>query len=365
MNGMHWTRWGVMGILVMGMTLWNAAIPSALAQVEITPEIRAACEQFEPGLREIALDVIVSEIVANPDGPEAKGVESAAVAIHEAHQTVADLPVSDQATLEATLTQNGVDPAAAQALAAGAQKTLTEMKAAFSGGDPVKADALAKAFQAECQTRGVDPSVFGTGRGETGGMTFDSILGGRDVTDVALKVHFETAVQEALRGVGPEGAGVAAQMREVMASMVASGVNPSEVMRGGTGEVATPPKEVLDAMSSTDRAMFEAWKSGDTATMEAAYRESAMHAGMEHGMSPESIQREFGQMEFYREMESHMTVADKEAMMKEGMDPRAETSGHSETTTTTSSTDYEDGHGVCPEGTVHQEGVAQGPGHCL
>lgn len=327
MNGMILRSVAV--FLMVGLAFWGPAIPSVFAQLEITPEIRAACEQFEPGIREIALTEIVPEIEANPEGQEARTVEASAATIHEANQTVADLQVPDQATLEATLTQNtGVDPAVAKALAADAQKTLTEMKAAFSAGDPIKADALAKAFQAECQARGVDPSAFGAGK-EAGGMTSDRFLAGRDVMETALKAHFETALREVFQS-GMEGAAPAG-MREMMEQMRVAGINPSEVMHGGAGEMGAPPKEVLDAMSTTDKAMFEAWKSGDTATLETAYRESAMKAGMEAGMSHEAMQREMGQMEFYREMEARMTPDQRETMMREVVS-RSESSGFSETT---------------------------------
>ncbi|GEM_PF-6741208 len=378
MNGMILRSVAV--FLMMGLAFWGPALPSAFAQLEITPEIRQACEQFEPEIREIALTEIVPEIEADPEGQEARIVEASAATIHEANQAVADLPVPDQAALEATLTQNaGVDPVVAQALAADAQKALTEMKAAFSAGDPIKADALAKAFQAECQTRGVDPSAFGAGK-EAGGMTTDRLLGGRDVTETALKAHFETAMREVFQG-GTEG-GAAAGMREMMEKMRVSGVNPGEVMRGGeAGEMGTPPKEMLDAMSTTEKAMFEAWKSGDTATLEKMHMEGAMKAGMEAGMSPERIAAEMGQMKEMMGMEAKMAPDQREAMMREmtseqrevmmkEMDPRSESSGFSETTFVAQGggggtpAAYGDGHAVCPDGTVHQPGVEQGPGHC-
>lgn len=372
--------------------MWGPGLPLALAQVEVDftdPQLDAACRAefatLSPDLAKECTNILETcQAAEEPDAsPEAKaeaeGVTATVEAIHGATETIKQVLADSDAVATATvaaLTDNGVPPAVVATTEAQLKDALAKAKESLQGGATL--GDVAKYLE-DCQKALADCSGYLGGKdfkeifttsGGTGELRTADFCGAvldpsqRDVIAGCMEAHFKGTVQEVLRGAGPEGVGVADQMREVMASMMASGVNPSEVMRGGTGEMATPPKEVLDAMSPTDRAMFEAWKSGDTATMEAAYREAAMKAGMEAGMTPEGVQHEMATMEFYREMEASMTPEQKEVMMKE-LDPRTESSGTSETTATKATTDYADGHGVCPDGTTHQGGVEQGPGHCL
>lgn len=331
MNGMIWIRKGVAGVLVMGMALWNAAIPAALAQVEITPEIREACQGFEPGLREIALNEIVPAIEAEPEGSEARVVETTAVAIHEATVTAQEALVNPDAVATETvaaLAANGVPSDVAASVEAQLKDALTKARDALAKGGTLE-DA-SKYFET-CQKAMADCSgylggkdfkeIFAAGAGFDRpelstfcGAVFDPSQ--RDGFQAVMEAHFAASMQEMMTQGGGMEAGA---MRGMMEQMAAAGINPAEVMAHGGGEFHGPSPEAMAAMTPEQRAGYEAWKSGDVAKMQ----EMAMHdskAAMEkYGMSPEMVAKEMATME---------------AHMKEmaTMDPRSETSGSVETT---------------------------------
>ena len=298
---------GMSGMLAVGLALWSPGVPFARAQVEVTPEVREACSEFEPELREVALSEVLPAIESEPDGQEARLVEVAAQAIHEAGATSAELPIPDANELVNKLTRGGVDPATATQLAADTQRALSEVKAAFAAGDPGKAEKLAHSFQEECVARGVDPSVFGTGR-ETGGITFDRVLASRDVVEEAMKAHFEAAYQEAVLRGGPEG--MVGPPREVMEQMMAAGINPAEVFHGGAGEVPTMDPKMLENMTPEQRAGYETWKSGDFAALHDIQMNDAMKAMADAGMSPEAMATEMDKMATMHDIESQWKDAD-------------------------------------------------------
>jgi ElaB/YqjD/DUF883 family membrane-anchored ribosome-binding protein len=361
-------------ILVLGLGVWGPAVPSALAQVEITPAVREACEGFEPGLREIALNEIVPAIEAEPEGSEARVVETTAVAIAETTQTVTELLSDPDQVATQTVTalkDNGVPANVASGVERQLKDALAKAHETLAkGGTLEEASKYFESCQkamADCQgyLGGKDfKEIFTAGgvgfdRPELGafcGTVFDPSQ--RDAFQATLEGHFAASFQEAaLRGPteGPVLSGE--MMRGMMEQMMACGVNPADVMR----DISAPPKEVLDAMSGAEKTMFEAWQRGDFAALEAMHVEAAMRAGMEAGMSPEMM----GELSSH--MAEMMTLTNEAAMMERYAPsstsdaPRTETSGTAEATAQR----YADGHTVCGAGTTHAEGVAEGVGHCL
>ena len=343
---MAFIRRVLVGLLVVGMGLCNSALPMALAQVEITPEVREACQQFAPEIRDIAVSEILPAIEAEPEGQEAKRVETTAVAIHETTETTKQALANPEvlaAGTVAALKENGVPANVAATVEAQMKDALTKAREALQTGgsleDASKYFEVCQRAMADCQgyLGGKDfKEIFAAGgagfdRPEMGafaGVVFDPSQ--RDTFEAAMKAHFETTFNEAaLRG-GTEGFGPSPEMmRGMMEQMAAAGINPSEVFHGGAGEFMGPSKEVLDAMTPEQRAGYEAWKSGDFTALEAMQTEAAMKMGMEAGMTPEAMAQEITHMQ---------EMATMETMYKEMvvMDPRTESSGSSTTTFETS-----------------------------
>lgn len=225
----------LVGFLAVGLAV-GGPMPLAVAQIEVTPEIRQACEKFDPEIREIALNDVVPKLEESnkPDAsPEAKaeaqGIERTATTIHRAaSETVANLAVPDRAALEQTLTQRGgVTAPVAQEMAQKAQTAMQEAKAAFAAGEPLKAEAVLTSFQHECRVRyQVDPSVLGGSARDSHAMTFDRIaFGAPDVIGHATECHM---AGESLRQAGVEFHGAppsAEQARDIIAGM---NVSPDE-----------------------------------------------------------------------------------------------------------------------------------------
>lgn len=371
MNGMILRSVAV--FLMMGLAFWGPAIPSAFAQLEITPEIRAACEQFEPEIREIALTEIVPAIEAEPEGSEARAVETAAVAIAEAGQATQEVLANPDALVNSTVTalqSNGVPADVVAGVQAQLETALKGASQALSSGGTV--EDVAKYFEAcqkamgECSgyLGGKDlKEIFGAGgagfdRPEMAAFcakAFDP--GQRDGFGAVMEAHFSASMGEMMA----QGGGMDA-MRSMMEQMGATGINPAEMMAHTGGEFHGPSPEAMAAMSETDKTMFEAWQKGDFAQIEAAQIDAARAGAEAAGMDPAAAAREISHM---REM---MTMKDVEAMYREytanemtgGDVPRTESSGYSET----QEQKYADGHAHCPAGTTHVGGVPEGPGHC-
>lgn len=362
----------IAGGLAVGLTLCGPGTPAVFAQVEITPEIREACQQFEPELREIALTEVVPKLEesARPDAsPEAKAeaevVETTATAIHEAtettKQTLSDPEAVARQAVE-TLAKSGVPPEVASKVEAQMREALARVSETLRGGGTL--DDAAKYFES-CQRAIGECSPYLGGRdikevltaGSVGGPDRSEIrslefLGSvadptqRDLVGGCLEAHY----REVMLGGGMETLG--APPVEMFREMQLCGVNPVEVFRGGHELPAIDPR-AIEHMSPEEKAMFDAWQKGDLATIETHMRDMAVKAGLEHGMSPETIAHEIATMEaFYRE---GTTTPTSDA-------PRTETSG---TSVTTFENHYADGHPVCPAGRTHAAGVpGDNPGHC-
>lgn len=298
MNGMIYRT--VAMSVVLGLALWGPGVPLVLAQVEITPEIREACQQFEPELRDIALNEIVPAIEAEPEGTEAKVVETAAVAIAEATQATQDVLANPEAVVNSTvaaLRSNGVPADVATGVQTQLQDALSKASAALNSGGTV-ADA-AKYFEI-CQKAMADcggylggkdfKEIFAAGgagfdRPEIGifcGTVFDPSQ--RDGFQAAMEASFKSSMEMALRG-GTEGLG-SSDMRAMMEKMASVGMNPAEMMTHSGGEFHGASPEAMAAMSPEQRTAMEAqFKATETQFREmGAQMETQMKEMGEHPM---------------------------------------------------------------------------------
>ena len=342
-------------VLIAGLAVWGPGTPVALAQVEITPEIREACQQFEPALRDIALTEVVPKLeeAAQPDASEAAKaeatiVETAAVAIREATETAKkalENPEQVAKTAIETLAKSGVPPEVATRVEQQMRDALAKASETLKGGGGL--EEAAKYFES-CKTAMAECSNYlggkeirevlaaagpaGLDRGEFRSLEFVGTVvdpGTRDVIEGCIKAHFEATFREA--GSSPE------MMKDMMEKMMATGLNPREMQLGGPGEFHGPSPEAIAAMSPGEKQMFEAWKSGDMDKLMEAHMTDAMKAGIEHGMSPESIAHEMATMEaMYREVGTHTPTSDA---------PRTESSGFSETQF--ENFQFSEGHRAC------------------
>jgi len=286
-------------VLIAGLAVWGPGTPVALAQVEITPEIREACQQFEPALRDIALTEVVPKLeeAAQPDASEAAKaeatiVETAAVAIHGASKTAAQLPTPDVATLQEALAQQaGVAAPVAQELAQRAHSAMEQCKTLLGAGDPVQAEAVLKSFQDECRTLGIDPAVLGGAR--EGALTFDRVAfdPAGDFARRCLEVH---TASEVLQRAGVEFTGAPPDPAEVAKMIEAMNVSPEQ-----KAEMVKMAEAYTDycrdgnfdkmrevAMSNAREAYEQAMREGVTMTPEMAQR---MAAEMGHTMDPRTM----------------------------------------------------------------------------
>lgn len=342
MSGIIWIRKGIAGGLVMGMALWNAAIP-ALAQ--LTPEVVHDCREainadptIDPAVREICnaeiLPALEETATSDSPSPEAQAVtqevETAAVAIAEATQATQEILANPDAMVRGTVTalqSSGVPADVVAGVQAQLETALKGASQALNSGGTV--EDVAKYFEA-CQKAMADCSgylggkdfkeVFAAGgagfdRPEIGafcGTVFDPSQ--RDGFQAVMEAHFSASVQEMMT----QGGGMEA-MRGMMEQMAASGINPAEMMAHSGAEFHGPSPEAMAAMTSEQRAGYEAWKSGDVAKMQEMVMHDSKAAMEKYGMSPETIAKEMATME------AHM----KEMVT---MDPRTDSSGATETT---------------------------------
>lgn len=346
MNGMRWIRQGVVGVLVTGMTLWNAAIPAALAQIE--PHVIDQCRDviandpaIDPAVRDICLTEVlprVEEASAEGDtaSPEARAelqvVETTAVAIHEATVTAQEALADPDAVATETvavLAANGVPPDVAAGVETQLKDALAKASETLRAGgtleDASKYLEICQRAMADCSgyLGGKDfKEIFAAGgagfdRPELGtfcGVAFDPSQ--RDGFQAVMEAHFSASVQEMMT----QGGGMEANaMRGMMEQMAASGINPAEMMAHSGAEFHGPSPEAMAAMTPEQRAGYEAWKSGDVAKMQEMVMHDSKAAMEKYGMSPETIAKEMATME---------------AHMKEmaTMDPRTDSSGATETT---------------------------------
>lgn len=406
----------IAGGLAVGLTLGAPGVPVAFAQVEITPEIRQACEAFEPALRDIALTEVVPKLEEStrPDAsPEAKAeaqqIERTASTIHRtATETVSKMAVPDRATLEQTLTQRGgVTAPVAQEVAQKAQAAMQEAKSAFASGDPMKAEAVLKSFQEECRTRyQMDPSVLSRSSGDSRTITFDRVAFDNRTTDFignATECHLagETLRQSGVEFTGAppsaeeakkmiEGMNVSADEKSKMLEMAKAyegftrdgnfagihemqaraaqeayrQVMESGVMPGGTAmtpEMAQRMATEMHAMSPTGT--YKEWAAVNP-DMAAAHPEYATMATMNENMRTMEAAMAAGTPthEVMEQMMHNETMV-REYTTYTSDAPRTETSG---TSVTTYEDRYPDGHALCPAGKSHVGGVADGtPEHCV
>ncbi|MBI4227407.1 MAG: hypothetical protein HY600_03915 [Candidatus Omnitrophica bacterium] len=369
------------GALVVGLAL-SGPMPMALAQVEITPEIREACQQFEPEIREIALTEIVPKLEestrpdASPEAQaEAKVVETTVTAIRDTTETAMRALANPEAVAKQaseTLVKNGVPTEVATKAAAQMRDAMAKVNETLARGgtldDAAKYLETCKAAMSECSSYlgGKDmKEMFATaGTTEGTGSRSMEFVGAvtdpkaRDMMEAAMKAHFEGTIKDAMFRGGTDTMGPSPEaMRTAMEQMAACGINPRDVMEGtfrGPGEFHGPSPEAMAKMSSSEKVMFDAWKSGDMDKLMAQAKTDAYKAGIEAGVTPEAMAQEL----------SHMNE-----MMKMG------DTYYKDMTTTTTGGNYDntqqgnfekeaDGHAKCPIGTTHQGGVPEGPGHC-
>lgn len=358
------------GGLVIGLAL-GGPMPLALAQVEITPEIREACQQFEPEIREIALTEIVPKLEestrpdASPEAKaEAKVVETTAATLRETTETTKkalENPEQLANTAMETLAKNGVPSEVAakagQQMRDALAKASETLKSGGTLDDAAKYFEAAKSAMAESSgyLGGKDiREVFASTGGPVGMERSMEFMGAvmdpnqRDVTEACMKAHFEGALREGVSSMGA--------MKEMMEKMATCGIDPREMQFGGPGEFHGPSPEAMANMSPNEKVMFDAWKSGDMDRMMAQARTDAYKAGIEAGVSPEVMAQELSHMNemmkmgdtFYKDMTTPTT-----------------TDNQNYNNTQESNTRYPDGHTTCPANTVHQGGVPEGVGHCL
>ncbi len=342
--------------LILGLGLWDSGVPLTWAQLEITPEIRQACEQFSPELREVALNEIVPAIESNPEGPEAKTVETTAVAIAEATQTAKQAVENPDAVTKGAmeaLAANGVPAEVVAKVEAQMREALVKVKETFAKGGSL--EDVSKYFETcqkamgECSAYlgGKDVrEVFAAAGGPTGterAGEFRSIefLGSvvdpaqKDIIGGCLEAHFR---EVALRGGGPETLG--APSPEVMEKMMASGVSMEAVFRGMEGQI--PEAQMREMAAQMETHMKEMG-----AMMEAQYKE--MGAAME-------VQ--------YREVLEKIRTENPnlDSTQQSKFETQQQTLTQQQTQQTLTETD---GHAKCPTGTTHQPGALEGPGHCM
>lgn len=337
LRGMTWA-------VVLGLALSGPGLPVAWAQIEITPEIREAVQQFGPELREIALTEIVPAIEAEPEGPEATVVETTAAAIHEVTETTKQAltnHVSITDTTVAALTANGVPAEVAATVETQLKDALAKASSELAKGGTL-ADAE-KYFQdcknalEMCKTYvgGDFEKVFGSleGQREFGVGMLERIAtteSNVNMADACMKEYFAQELTEAaFRTGGPEGG---LPPREVLEQMAACGINPAEVFHGDF-ERYGPSPEALASMSDHDKVMYETWKSGDMAKMQ----EFAMHdsrvAMEQYGMTTEQV----ASMETHMMEMATMEATYREATTSTSDTPRTESAGTAEATHTTNS----------------------------
>ena len=405
----RWMR-TLAGILILGLAFWGPGMSMALAQVEITPEIRDACETFPPELRDIALNEVVPKLeeASRPDAsPEAqaevKVVETTAVAIRQTTETTKKALENPEALAKnavEALAKSGVPTEVTGKIEAQMKDALAKAAETLKSGgnleDAAKYFEVCKNAMAECSGYLGDKSIRevfaagGTGgfeRGEFHSMEFlGSVVdpGQRDVIEACMKAHFESSFREmALQG-GTEGStGLSPEaMKGMMEQMSACGISPREVFYGGPGEFygtgptseylgpggfTGPSPEAIAAMTPEQKAGYEAWKSGDFAKMSEIAMQDAYKAGAEVGMYHDYAGNVISAETMFREMATSGTVyvetvyRDTTTPTQEA--PRTETSGTSQTTF---EQHYVDGHPLCPAGKTHVEGVSGGnAGHCI
>lgn len=310
------------GTLALGLALWAPGARWALAQVEITPEIREACQSFDPAIRDIALNEVL------PSEAELKVVETTAVAIHETGQGTAKLEVPDAAKLQEKLTGAGVSAQVAQDLAQRTQATLKDAQAAFAAGDPGKAGKVLEGLRETLQKGGVDLAALERIGGGSSG--FERIAFARDGLGTAMEAHFQEGFKEMASRGGAEGGLSPEAMKGMMEKMTAAGYDPGKVMQ----DTFRGPMEFQGQMNAGEfhgPGGVEQFKG----TPEYAAHETMFR---EMGQQMEKQMREFGaQMEHY----GPDRLA-PEGIVREGMyldprtmdprivDSRAETSGRAE-----------------------------------
>lgn len=378
------------GVLAVGLTMWGP-MPLALAQVEITQEVRQACERFDPEIRDIALTEVVPKLEesnradASPEAKaEAKIVEKTATVIRETTETTkkaVENPEVMAKNAREVLAKSGVPTEVAGKVEQQMKDAFTKARDTLSRGgtldDAAKYFEAAKSAMSECSGymggKDFKEALAGTGptgidRGEYRAMEFMGAVmdpKARDTMEAAMKAHFEGAIREGGSSIGT--------MKDMMEKMATCGINPREIQIGGRGEFHGPSPEAIAAMSPNEKVMFDAWKSGDMDKMMAQAKTDAYKAGIEAGVSPEAMARELSHMTdmmtvggtSYRDATT--SGGTMETMYREYTSPtqdapRTETSG----TTVTTYERYADGHATCPAGKAHVLGAADGtPQHCI
>lgn len=306
------------GALALGLALWAPGIPLALAQVDAGTltechDAFVADTTLDVAIRDICLDMTdqALEAVQNPGtDPEAdaalRGVETTAVAIHEATQTTLQAVENPDALAKSTveaLTKSGVPADVAAKSGDQMKDALAKAKETIQKGGTVEDVAKylesCKSAMAECSkylgegngireilaTSGGAPGVE---RGEAYrsmeflGRVMDPTQAGGDMAGRCLEAHFETTMREMFLAGGPtEGfTGPSPEvMRGMMEQMMACNINPGEVFRGA-GEFHGPSPEAYAAMTPEQTVQLEAARqAGDWAALEALRGEFGMGPG--------------------------------------------------------------------------------------
>lgn len=399
------------GILTVGFTLWNPGMPLALAALDAATleqcrETIANDPVLNPEIREVALAEIVPKLEESvkPEAPpesvrEAQIVETTAEAIHQTTEAAKEAlrnPDAVTKTAVEALVKSGVSQDKVAGIETQMKQALTQAKDVLNSGGSM-ADA-AKYFEA-CknvmseQLKG-DTTVnfreaFASMGGTGGGERFRSmeVLGAAmdHGMEAAMKAHFEGSFREAtMRSMGAEGGPSPEVMREMMAKATACGFDPKDIVQGAFEHYGTPgggefrggpmgnpgefhgqSPEAIAAMSSGQRAGFEAWQKGDFA----AVNEMAMRGSMQamagasehHDYAGNAVSRE----QMFKEMGAVMEQQYREVYMVD-KPPVSETTAEAQAVKQEAAqTVFSSGHRACrdTETAAGEAGIHAAHGH--